>query len=140
MRRVFRVRLLGRGRWSWWTRWRGGEGGVGEEGIREKWVKREEEGSEEGRRKRKSKEVLWVFYVCLESLRVKWKLHVQKAESARFLPSQLVPCRHHISNHLPQVLTKVIRTKFQVINNCREILGGLVSTDTIDIFKHFNIL
>lgn len=36
----------------------------------------------------------------------------------------------HVSNHLPHMQTKVIRTKFQVIRNCGEILEWLVSAGT----------
>ena len=34
----------------------------------------------------------------------------------------------HVPNQIPHMLKKLIRTKFQVINNCRERMEGLVST------------
>jgi len=58
------------------------------------------------------------------------EVHVQKIESARTLPNQLEPHKHHVSDHLPHVQLEVIRTKFQVIRNCREVLEGLVSIGT----------
>jgi len=58
------------------------------------------------------------------------ELHVLKAESARWFPSQLVPRGRHIPNQMPCMLIKVIRTKFKVINIYSDKLEGLVSTMT----------
>jgi len=63
-------------------------------------------------------------------------LHVQKVESARSLPSQLEPHKRYVSNHLTHVQIEVIKTKFQVIKNCRESLEGLVS----DMNEGFSII
>ena len=52
------------------------------------------------------------FCMCFVSLRVKWEVHVQKAESARLWPSQMVPRHGHISNHVPHMQSEVIKTKF----------------------------
>jgi len=68
--------------------------------------------------------------MSLGSLRVKESLQVQNVESARSCPTQMAPHHSHINNHVPRKHLDVIRTKFQVINNCREILGGLVSAET----------
>jgi len=60
------------------------------------------------------------------------------------VPNQILPHHRNATNYVPHKQSNEIRTKTQMINNCKEEIGGLVSTrtkiqpqliaETVDIF------
>ena len=84
---------------------------------REEEVLTREEEMEEGRRK---PWVFWAFHICLGSLRAKKSFDLCFADVSWVIPSHHMPHKRHIANHPPPHQKNLIRTKFQMISNCRQ--------------------